>query len=237
VGRRSSVKEAQGDTFQGDFTYVVDFVKKHEGAMFLGLNVLSAKDAASYLRAKNFDVEGPDPGSLMKEGETKPPPPEWYYVGTADKPAPRTLGFSVPISLVDYLPSDWYDKPRKEGRTEHPNTALDIHVVWFAAHDVKSQLRTLREAGFESDGARDVQLLGGRGPELKARSGVMVLLESSDKGTVLQKYLSDHDEGIIALSVELADRSKPKGSLSPLWAANWKLAKERSVRVSCCLQT
>jgi len=34
------------------------------------------------------------------------------------------------------------------------------------------------------------------------------LLESSDKSSVLQKYLSDHDEGIIALSVELSDLSK-----------------------------
>ena len=36
----------------------------------------------------------------------------------------------------------------------------------------------------------------------------MVLLESSDKSSVLQKYLSDHDEGVIGLSVEVSDLSK-----------------------------
>ncbi len=175
-----SVKQAQGNTAsQGDAAEIADFVKKHEGAMFLGLNVSSAKDAAGYLKAQNFDVEGPDPGSLMKEGETKPPPPQWYSVGTADKPAPNKLGFSVPIFLIEYLSSDWYEKARKEGRTEHPNTAIGIHTVWFAVHDLKSQLRTLRDAGFEADESRDLQLLGARGRELKAGSGTMILLESS----------------------------------------------------------
>lgn len=203
-----SVKQAQGNTAsQGDAAEIADFVKKHEGAMFLGLNVSSAKDAAGYLKAQNFDVEGPDPGSLMKEGETKPPP-QWYSVGTADKPAPNKLGFSVPIFLIEYLSSDWYEKARKEGRTEHPNTAIGIHTVWFAVHDLKSQLRTLRDAGFEADESRDLQLLGARGRELKAGSGTMILLESSDKSSVLQKYLSDHDEGIIAVSVEVSDLSK-----------------------------
>jgi hypothetical protein len=36
----------------------------------------------------------------------------------------------------------------------------------------------------------------------------MILLESSDKSSVLQKYLSDHDEGIVAFSVEVSDLSK-----------------------------
>jgi catechol 2,3-dioxygenase-like lactoylglutathione lyase family enzyme len=204
-----SIKGPQGNSpSQGDAAEIADFVKKHEGAMFLGLNVSSAKVAASYLKTQNFDVEGPDPGSIMKEGETKPPPPQWYSVSTADKPAPNKLGFSVPIFLIEYLSTDWYDKAHKEGWMEHPNTAIGIHAVWFAVHDLKSQLRTLRNAGFEADESRDVQLLGARGRELKAGSGTMNLLESSDKSIVLQKYLSDHDEGIIALSVEVSDLSK-----------------------------
>ena len=72
-----SGKEPQGNVAsQSDSSEIADFVKKHEDAMFLGLNVSSAKVAASYLRTQNFNVEGPNPGSLMKEGETKPPPPQ-----------------------------------------------------------------------------------------------------------------------------------------------------------------
>ena len=202
-----SVKEAQNT--EGYAAEIADFVKKHEGAVFLGLNVSSAKVAASYLKTQNFDVEGPDPGSRTKEGETKPPP-QWYLLSTADKPAPNKLGISVPIFFIEYLSKDRYDRARKEGRMEHPNTAIGIHAVWFAVHDLKSHLRTLHDAGFEADESRDVQLLGAHGRELKAGSGAMILLESSDKSSVLQKYLSDHDEGIIALSVEVSDLSKAR---------------------------
>lgn len=201
-----SVKQAR-DT-RGDAAEIADFVKKHEGAVFLGLNVSSAKVAASYLKTQNFDVEGPDPGSRMKEGETKLPPPQWYLVSTADKPAPNKLGISVPIFFIEYLSSDHRNIIRGEGRAEHPNTAIGIHAVWFAVHDLKSQLRTLRDAGFEADESRDVQLLGAHGRELKVGSGAMILLESSEKSSVLQKYLSDHDDGIIAVSVEVSDFAK-----------------------------
>lgn len=203
-----SVKAPPGNALQADTAYIAEFAKKHEGAMFLGLNVSSANAAASYLKTQNFDVEGPDPGSVMKEGETKPPPPQWYSVSTADKPAPNKLRFSLPIFLIEYLSSDRFEKARKEGRMEHPNTAIGIHAVWFAVHDLKSQLHTLREAGFEADESRDVQFLGARGRELKAGTGEMILLEANDKSSALQKYFSDHDEGIIALSVEVSDLSK-----------------------------
>jgi hypothetical protein len=203
-----SVIEPQANAASNsDAAETADFVKRHEGAMYLGLNVSSAKVAADYLRAHNFDVQGPDPGSIMTKGETKPPPPLWYDVTTPDKPAPDKLAFSVPIFLVEYVSTDWSDKKRKEGWMEHPNTAIAIHAVWFAVHDLNSQLRTLHNAGFEADESRDVQLLDARGRALKAGSGAMILLESSDKSSVVQKYLSDHDDGIIALSVEVSNLS------------------------------
>ena len=45
---------------KGDASEIADFLKRHEGAMFLGINVSSAKAAADYLKAHNFDVTGPD---------------------------------------------------------------------------------------------------------------------------------------------------------------------------------
>ena len=195
---------------QGDDSEIADFLKRHEGAMFLGINVASAKAAADYLKAHNYDVTGPDPGSIMKEGETTPPPPMWYSVGTADKPAAGKRGFTIPIFLIEYLSTNWTDKARAEGRMDHPNTAMGIHAAWFAVHDVESQLRTLRDAGFESGEAREMKSLGAHGREVKAGQGVLLLLESSDKSGLLTKYLSDHDEGIIGLSIEMADLAKAR---------------------------
>jgi hypothetical protein len=45
---------------------------------------------------------------------------------------------------------------------------------------------------------------------VKAGQGVLLLPESSDKNGVLAKYLSDHDEGIIALSIEVTDLGKAR---------------------------
>jgi len=191
-----------------DAAEVAEFVTKHEGAMFLGINVSSAKAAADYLKAHNFDVKGPDPGSIMKEGETTPPPPMWYDVSTADKPAANKEGFTIPIFLVEYLSTSWKDKARAEGRMDHPNTAMGIHAAWFAVHDTQAQLRMLRDAGFEVGESREAKFLNAHGREVKAGRGALLLLESSDKDGLLTKYLSDHDEGIIGLSIEVSDLDK-----------------------------
>jgi catechol 2,3-dioxygenase-like lactoylglutathione lyase family enzyme len=206
---------------KGDASEIADFVKKHEGAMFLGINVSSAKAAADYLKAHNFDVTGPDPGSIMKEGETTPPPPMWYDVSTADKPAANKEGFTIPFFLVEYLSTNWKDKARAEGRMDHPNTAMGIHAVWFAVHDADAQLRTLRDAGFEVGESREAKFLSAHGREVKAGQGVLLLLESSNNDGLLAKYLSEQvgakgrcncpsDEGIIGLSVEVADLGKAR---------------------------
>jgi Glyoxalase-like domain len=191
-----------------DAADVAEFVTKHEGAMFLGIDVSSAKAAADYLKAHNFDVNGPDPGSIMKEGETTPPPPMWYDVSTADKPAANKEGFTIPIFLVEYVSTSWKDKARAEGRMDQPNTAVGVHAAWFAVHDTKAQLRMLRDAGFEIGESREAKFVSAHGREVKAGTGSLLLLESSDKDGLLTKYLSDHDEGIIGLSIEVADLAK-----------------------------
>jgi catechol 2,3-dioxygenase-like lactoylglutathione lyase family enzyme len=199
-----------GGTPVGWASEVADFLKKHEGAMFLGIDVSSAKAAADYLRAHDFDVEGPDPGSIMKEGETTPPPPMWYDVSTADKPAANKKKFSLPFFLVEYLTAERREKRRAEGLMDHPNTAMGIHAAWFAVHDTEAQVGTLRDAGLEAGESREAKFLSAHGREVKAGQGMLLLLESSDKNGAVTKYLSDHDEGIVGLSVEVADLGKAR---------------------------
>jgi catechol 2,3-dioxygenase-like lactoylglutathione lyase family enzyme len=199
-----------GGTPVGWASEVADFLKKHEGAMFLGIDVSSAKAAADYLRAHDFDVEGPTPGSIMKEGETTPPPPMWYDVSTADKPAANKKQFSLPFFLVEYLTAERREKRRAEGLMDHPNTAMGIHAAWFAVHDTEAQLGALRDAGLEAGESRDAKFLSAHGREVKAGQGMLLLLESSDKNGPVTKYLSAHDEGIIGLSVEVADLGKAR---------------------------
>ncbi len=197
-------------TQPGGASDIAEFVKKHEGAMFLGINVSSAKAAADYLKTHNFDAADPEPGSIMTEGETKLPPAQYYTVDTADKPAASKEGFTIPIFLIEYLSKNRMDKSRAEGWMDHPNTAMSIHSVWFAVHNVDTQLRTLRDAGLEIGDSREVKFLGARGREVKAGHGDLVLLESGDKKGLLAEYLTDHDEGIIAISIKVSDLGKAR---------------------------
>jgi hypothetical protein len=87
---------------------------------------------------------------------------------------------------------------------------MGIHAGWFAVHDTEAQLRMLRDAGFEVGESREAKFLSAHGREVKAGAGALLLLESSDKGGALTKYLSDHDEGIFGLSIEVTDLGKAR---------------------------
>jgi hypothetical protein len=193
-----------------------DFAEKHEGAMFLGLATSSAKDAADYLKAQNFEAVLGGEESTTKKGQPKPPTPPYYYVFISDKP----LGERQPFMLSNFLFLIEYVSPerpgrlaalREQGMMAHPNTALGIRSVWFAVRDLDAQLRSLHDAGFESGETREAKFLGASGREVKAGNGSMLLLHSADKNGSLNKFLSNHDDGsIIALSIEVSDLNKAR---------------------------
>ncbi len=193
---------------------IADFAEKHEGAMYLGLATSSAKDAADYLKAHNFETTLSAQESVTKEGETKPPLPSWYYVTISDKPPGNRKAFTLPIFLIEYVSAGRLMRlagEREKGMMAHPNTALRVHSVWFAVRDLDASLRNLHDAGFESGETREAKFLGAKGREVKAGKGSMLLLRSTDKNGVLNKFLSDHDDGnIIGLSIEVSDLNKAR---------------------------
>lgn len=204
---------------QSNAATVADFVKEHEGAIFLGINVSSAKDAADYLKGRNFDAMGPFPGSLMKEGETTLPPPMWYSVFGNDNPAAGKNRITLPVFFIEYVSVQRFEQYRKAGYMDQPNTARGIHAVWFAVPDLQAQLGTFRAAGLEPGEAREVKFLGAHGRDVNAGQGVLLLLEPSDKTGALGKYLSDHTDGvgglprggaIIGVSIEVANLDKAR---------------------------
>ncbi len=185
---------------------IADFAKKHEGAMFLGLNVSSAKAAADYLRARNFDVSGPAPGSIMSDKDKTPPPPEWYDVYTPDKPAPGKQVFTLPIFFIQYVDDHRYDKERAAKHlTLQPNTATGMRAVWFAVNDVKAQLKSLRGGGFDG-AAHAISLLGLDGTAVQAGAGSLDLLRSNGK----TGPLAAHEEGIVAISIAVKDLARAR---------------------------
>jgi hypothetical protein len=108
----------------------------------------------------------------------------WYSVSPADEPAAGKKGIILPIFFIEYVSAERREKRRAAGEMDQPNTAMGIHAVWFAVHDVESQLRSLRDAGLESGESREAKFLGAHGLDVKADQGVLLLLESSDRNGV-----------------------------------------------------
>jgi hypothetical protein len=191
--------------------YFAAFAEKHEGAIYLGLATSSAKDAAGYLKAHSFEAVLSGEESPTKEGQPKPPPPPYYYVFISDKPSGERQPFMLSnfLFLIEYVSPGRLAALREQGMMTHPNTAPGIRSVWFAVRNLDAQLRNLHNAGLESGETREARFLGASGREVKAGNGNMLLLQSADKNSVLNTFLSDHDdESIIAVSIELSDLNK-----------------------------
>ena len=208
-------------TKRGMAAHIAEFLKTHEGAVFLGIDVSSAAAAVDYLTAQGFDATRPIPGAVMKDGESTPPPPQYYNVQISDTPAAGKKAMTLSIFLIQHVASEGMQKRRAEGQMDHPNTAAAIHAVWFAVHSVEAQLATLRDAGLNTGESRRMRSLGAHGREVKAGHGVILLLEPSTSDGLLAKFLSDPvdpkekcncrgEEEIIGLSIEVGDLAKAR---------------------------
>jgi catechol 2,3-dioxygenase-like lactoylglutathione lyase family enzyme len=198
---------AARDDFRG-------FVERHEGGLSLALATSSAKRAADYLEAHNFEVKIREWPGPTKEGETKPAAVQYYSVSSPDTASGNKQIFMVWIWLVEYVSPERAAKRaarREQGLMDHPNTALRLHAAWFAVRDLDASLRNLKDAGLELAEPRDAEFLGASGQEIKAGTGTMILLKSIDDNGPLSNFLSNHDDGdIIALSIEVSDLNKAR---------------------------
>jgi catechol 2,3-dioxygenase-like lactoylglutathione lyase family enzyme len=194
--------------------YLAAFVEKHEGAMSLALETSSAKGAAAYLKAHNFEVKISEWPRVMKEGETKTSPAQYYSVSTPDTPSGNKQIFMLWIWLIEHVSPERPAKlaaRREQGMMAHPNTALGIRTVWFAVRDLDAKLRNLQDAGLEPGQTHEAKFLGAKGREVKAGKGSLLLLRSVDQKGVLNTFLRDHDDGsIIAVSIEVSDLNKAR---------------------------
>jgi catechol 2,3-dioxygenase-like lactoylglutathione lyase family enzyme len=194
--------------------YLAAFAEKHEGAISLALETSSAKAAADYLKAHNFEIKLSEWPRVMKEGETKPLPAQYYSVSNPDTPSGNKQIFMLWIWLIEHASPERPAKiaaRREQSMMAHPNTALRIRTVWFAVRDLDAQLQNLHDAGFESGETREAKFLGAKGREVKAGQGSLLLLESAAKNGALSNFLLNHDDGqIIGISIEVSDLKKAR---------------------------
>jgi len=165
------------DDAKGDDATIIQFAKAHEGGMYFGLSVSSAKDTAEGLKAHNFNVLGPTAGSVMSEGDTTPPAPQWYSVDPADKPAAGKRAIALPMFFIEYVPAP-NDHQKPSDKSRHSNHVVGVRAIWVGVHDLVDALAAMPEQGFGNPG-RSVSFDGLEGRATRAGTGDLDLVKTA----------------------------------------------------------
>ncbi len=164
------------DDAKGADATIIQFAKAHEGAMYFGMSVASAKHTADGLKARNFDVEGPTPGSVMSERDKTPPAPQWYSVDPADKPAADKRAIALPMFFIQYLPAP-NEHRKRPGKSRQSNCVVGVRAIWIGVHDLAGALAAMPEQGFGTPG-RAVSFDGLEGRATRAGTGDLDLVKT-----------------------------------------------------------
>jgi catechol 2,3-dioxygenase-like lactoylglutathione lyase family enzyme len=184
---------------------LAEFLDKHEGAIILGLDVSSAKQAASFLRGRGFDVSGPQGGSIMLEGMAEPPPDMWWIVEFNSGIKARDFPGS-PIFLVEYEKTQsekHYREFSNGGRLRHPNTAIGIRSVWIAVNNAAKEATVLEKAGLRFSEGKSINNIGGDALRADAGRGAIELVQPVDPKGAVASFLAARGESILGVSIEV----------------------------------
>ena len=175
------------------------FLEKHEGALFLVLNTSSAEGTARFLRARGFEVNDPQPRTVLPPGAKEMPPPIAWFVGFKKPVLPADS-----IGFVQYAARDErIGEANASGRTHHANTAKRIAAVWIVVRDLKAATKAFGLAGLAAGAGRKFPALGATGREIEAGGGRIVLLEPKGKTGKAASFLTERGEGIMGVSIEV----------------------------------
>src|SRR5438874_10462492 len=110
---------------------VAKFLEKHEGLLFLGLDVSSVDDTAKLLRSRGFNIQGPESGSINVDPDQHEQPDQplgsWRLVGLQSGPVPAA---QLPAKSADAIFFIQYQP------TVHPNTAKKLSSVYMGVRNL-----------------------------------------------------------------------------------------------------
>src|SRR5436190_12726137 len=124
---------------------VANFLQKHEGGLFVGLDVSPVDGTAKLLRASGFNVHGPEAASAIEDPEQHDQPPNggsWRFLGFPNGPIPAA---HLPVKSSDAIFFLQYDP--WVGNL-HANTAKKLSSVWMGVRDLEASVRGYESMGF-----------------------------------------------------------------------------------------
>src|ERR1700745_12136 len=170
------------------------FLEKHEGALFLGLDVSPVDDTAKFLRTRGFNIKGPEDGSISSDPEQHDQPNQsWRLLGLETGSVPAA---HIPTKSTDAI---FF----VQVGSAHPNTAKKLVSVWMGVRDLEASVRAYEAMGFRASRKLAAPHLGARAQEIEAGQGTILLLQSENSTSKVASFLAERGaEGIMGLSIE-----------------------------------
>ena len=191
----------------------VEFLKRHEGALHLVLNVPSATAKVVSLRRQGYRVSDPQPAPFLLRGRV----PFWYllfdgFFDPADRASRGVEGGPTRVVAFSEV-SPFMKKRSREKRSsrqfrrwfQHDNTAREIRCVWIAVRDLESATRGYVSVGLPRGKRRELPRLGAVSMEVNGRAGRILLLQPSDERGVVASFVKGRGEGVMGLSIEVGN--------------------------------
>ena len=177
------------------------FLEKHEGGLFVGLDVSPVDETAKLLRDRGFAVHGPEAASAVEDTEQHDQPPNygsWRFLGFPGGPIPAAHQPVKSSDTVFFLQYDPF-----VGNV-HANTAKRLTAVWMGVTDLKASVPTYESMGFRASRKLPVAQLGAHGQEIEAGQGSILLLQPENSISKVASFLTERGaEGIMGVSIEV----------------------------------
>ncbi len=192
-------------------TEVAEFLRRHEGADGMGLHVSSARQTASFLQSRGFQVEGPASMDYIPEGE-KEPQQFWLTVSFKEPVVPGGTFFFIEYN-EKAIEEVRKKNPKAADNAEHANTAQKIKSVWVAVKDLQAAVKAYEALGFTAGRQVDFPQLGATGREIAAGGGAILLLQAHGSDSRVASFLTSRGEGIMGVSIQVDRLEAARGIL------------------------
>lgn len=181
-----------------------ELLKKGDGPAFAGLEITSAEQAAKDLSAVGVKVSGPTPGTIIRPGETTPPPTRWWSLGFENEIASR------PLFLLQYVRDPSRQPPP---RPPNPNSASYLSALFIAINDSEKAAAGYGNIGKLSGREIELPEFGAIAKEIVLTRGSIFLLRSTDPTGPTAQHLKSRGEGILGVRLSVADLGQTRKSI------------------------
>lgn len=196
---------------------MVAFLDKHEGTLFVGMEVESAERAAAYLRGRGFEIGGPEGGTWTPDGVQEKVPELWKSIWFV-----KPFDTGEHLFFIQYEPHEefWskleakYPQVKQDpSKREHANGALRLQAAWMTVKNLADSTKAYEAIGLARGSKMELSTVGAMAQEIQAGEGALLLLSPDVPGGVADKFMADRGESMMGVSIEVENLEKTRAVL------------------------